>query len=200
MTNPAAPVTALLLAGGASTRMGRDKALLDLHGTPLWQHQRDLLLAAGCRAVLVSAADTGAIPGAFADDVPGLGPLGGIASALRRLQEQVPEPVPQHLLVVPVDLPRLTLAALHTLCAAAPDAAAVYVTGHHLPARLRLDAALVAAVGACLAEPEPRRRALHVLLARLQAVAMPATPALADALTNTNSPAEWAQALARPAS
>lgn len=137
---------ALLLAGGASTRMGRDKALLDLRGTPVWQHLRDLLLAAGCSDVLISAASTSAIPGAFADDVPGLGPLGGLASAL-----------------------------------------------------LRLDAALTGAVSACMAEPEPRRRAMHVLLARLQAIALPLTPVLTDALTNTNSPAEWAQALARPA-
>lgn len=199
MDKPAATIIALLLAGGASTRMGRDKALLDLHGTPLWQRQRDLLLAAGCTDVLLSANDT--VPGAFADDVPGLGPLGGLASALRRLHEKIrPGNQPVHrLLVVPVDLPRLTGAALHTLCTAAPEAAAVYVAGHHLPALLRLDPALVTAVDACLAGPEPRRRAMHVLLARLQAVALPLTPTLADALTNTNSPAEWAQALARPA-
>ena len=43
----------LILAAGASTRMGEAKALLAWGERPLLQHQIDTLLAAGCRPVIV---------------------------------------------------------------------------------------------------------------------------------------------------
>ncbi len=78
-------VTGFILAGGASTRMGRDKALLELAGLPL------LRRAAGLIEPLVSAVTVVGPPSKYAglwpqilpDDAPGLGPLGGIVTALR---------------------------------------------------------------------------------------------------------------------
>ena len=46
-------VAGLILAAGESTRMGQPKALLDWGGTPLLQHQIDVLTAAGCAPVVV---------------------------------------------------------------------------------------------------------------------------------------------------
>ena len=36
-------VAGLILCGGRSTRMGRDKATLDLNGKPLWHYAREAL-------------------------------------------------------------------------------------------------------------------------------------------------------------
>lgn len=75
-----------ILAGGASRRMGRDKALVEIAGTPLWQRQRDVLLAAGAASVVV-VRRPGQTP--VADDVvhrwdlvPDAGPLAGLHAAL----------------------------------------------------------------------------------------------------------------------
>jgi len=45
---------AVILAAGASTRMGTAKALLDWGGRPLLQHQIDTLVEAGCDPVVVA--------------------------------------------------------------------------------------------------------------------------------------------------
>lgn len=77
--------TAILLAGGRSGRMGRDKALLPIRGRPLLQYIYEQL-EPSFDEVLVSASDAAAY--AFLgtrvvpDRVPGQGPLMGIASCL----------------------------------------------------------------------------------------------------------------------
>jgi molybdenum cofactor cytidylyltransferase len=48
-----APVAALVLAGGRSTRLGRPKQLLPLRGRPVLQHVVDTAAAAGLAPVLV---------------------------------------------------------------------------------------------------------------------------------------------------
>lgn len=180
---------AILLAGGESRRMGQPKALLDWRGQPLWQHLRDVLLAAGCARVLVSGHFPGAIPEAIADTTPGLGPLGGIATLAAPLENGTT------LLVVPVDLPLLDAATLRTLLKAQPQAGALHYATHALPARFRLDDAFRTALAACLADGNPRRRSVQALAAALAAGELPLDAPAAQALTNTNTPEEWQRAL-----
>ena len=45
---------AVLLCGGQSTRMGRDKAFIDWQGRPLWQVQLDKLQQLGPERLLIS--------------------------------------------------------------------------------------------------------------------------------------------------
>ena len=72
----------VILAGGASRRMGRDKATLPYRGTTLLQYQIDRYRALG--SVAVSVAEKGKYPFADAlelvDRYPDAGPLNGIAS------------------------------------------------------------------------------------------------------------------------
>lgn len=78
-------VEAFVLAGGTSSRMGRDKALLEIGGVPMLTR---MVRLAG---PLVAAVTVIGSPERYAhlglpiqpDDMPGLGPLGGIATALR---------------------------------------------------------------------------------------------------------------------
>ena len=107
MTMPLA-FSAVLLAGGASRRMGVDKALLKLKApgghSPsrlLWQRQLDTLQALGPAEILVSGPRRPGFPASvrcITDRVPSCGPLGGIATCLA----QVTTP---RLLVLAIDLP-----------------------------------------------------------------------------------------------
>ena len=91
------------LAGGASSRMGRDKALLELGGVPLVVRAVRLLepLVESPAVIALPARFNGLGLRVIADEKPGLGPLGGIATALRIT-------VHSWNLIVACDLPYLT--------------------------------------------------------------------------------------------
>lgn len=103
---------AVLLAGGRSTRMGRDKGALVIDGLPLWQRQLATLRALGPRELFISGRRDGPYAGAgieiIEDLIPGLGPLGGIAAALRRAESSL-------VLVLAIDLPAMTADFLASL-------------------------------------------------------------------------------------
>jgi molybdopterin-guanine dinucleotide biosynthesis protein A len=149
------PCVGVLLAGGLSTRMGRDKALLDWHGRPLLERRLDALRASGVDEVRVS----GRRPGyrGITDAQPGLGPLGGLAAVAAAVAGEA------ELLVIPVDMPLLQAALLRRLRDERPQARCLRFAEHVLPMRLRLDAESRASLAALLREGEPRRRSLRAL-------------------------------------
>lgn len=185
--------TAILLAGGQSSRMGRNKALLDYHGQPLWRHVQDVLLQAGCKQVLLS----GELPDlregetATPDVQPGLGPLAGIASVIGAQGDSLSK---DWLLVVPVDLPLLSAEVLRWLCVQGFDGNSAHYSGHAMPALLRNTIHFRQTLGTLLREKEDRQRSLTALHAALggHEVALPAD--FEPALTNVNTPRDWAGA------
>jgi molybdopterin-guanine dinucleotide biosynthesis protein A len=86
MTPTAAPLYGLVLAGGASRRMGQDKASLALHGRPQLEWARELL-ARHCNEVFISIRagqhDDPVRRGqpVIVDTHDGAGPIAGIAAA-----------------------------------------------------------------------------------------------------------------------
>lgn len=103
---------AAVLAGGQSSRMGRDKALLELHGQSLLERAIALLQATGAEQVLVSGRPEH--PQGVPDLLPHCGPPGALLSLLSWLHErQGLDGAP--LLLIPVDMPLLTLPTLQTL-------------------------------------------------------------------------------------
>jgi molybdopterin-guanine dinucleotide biosynthesis protein A len=105
-------LTAVLLAGGESRRMGRDKATIEFDGRPLWKGQLELLRSLGPETMLVSvrAAATW-LPREIAtllDDSPSRGPLSGLAKALAAMRTT-------HLLALAVDMPFMVAEELREL-------------------------------------------------------------------------------------
>jgi molybdopterin-guanine dinucleotide biosynthesis protein A len=107
-------VSAFILAGGESSRMGRDKARLELGGVPLILRTARLVESvAGVPVVIGNPEAYGAFDlRAIADDWPGAGPLGAIATALRAAAAPWS-------LIVATDLPYLTREWLEYLIARA---------------------------------------------------------------------------------
>ena len=148
----------LVLAGGRSRRMGSDKALLSWRGETLLSHMQHCLRASGASRVLVSGAyaDCEAVPDRFA----GLGPLGGLASVVETLPDDVA------LLVVPVDMPLLDPHLLRYLRMGSHGHACAHFHGQPLPLYLRLDCNSRAVLMQLLQATAPQRsiRALHSAL------------------------------------
>ncbi|MBL7783474.1 MAG: NTP transferase domain-containing protein [Saprospiraceae bacterium] len=105
-------VNGLVLAGGQSLRMGRDKGAMDWHGKPQREYMADMLapLCAetfiSCRAGQESELQSAypALPDTFSD----LGPYGAILSAFRKAPDRA-------WLVVACDLPLLDAETLQFL-------------------------------------------------------------------------------------
>ena len=85
---PAYPdVSALILAGGASRRMGTDKAFLEIDGVPLIRRVQAVVAPLFADVLIAAGRETpgrGPFPGrVLYDETPGLGPLGGLVSGLK---------------------------------------------------------------------------------------------------------------------
>lgn len=122
--------SAVLLVAGRSTRMGRDKALVEIDGGPAWRRQRDLLARLGAAEIFLSARPEQAewtrraegfaatLHDAFSD----CGPISGLTAALERSASPF-------VVALAIDLPRMTPAWFEDLLARCT--AGVGVVGRH---------------------------------------------------------------------
>jgi molybdopterin-guanine dinucleotide biosynthesis protein A len=106
-------ISAVLLAGGESRRMGRDKATILLRGKLLWQIQLKLLRKLEPASIFVSArTDPRWRPGDVqfvADAPPSRGPLSGLAASLAQMRSA-------YLLALAIDMPFMSENYLRYLC------------------------------------------------------------------------------------
>jgi len=166
-------VDGFILAGGESSRMGREKALLEIGGEPLIVRTARLVesVAKGATVVGESAAIRALGLPVLADDWPGAGPLGASATALRAAKGPWS-------LVVACDLPYLTKEWLEHLIARA----------------VASEADAVLAMNARGAEPLSalyRKRAEPAIRAALERGTRKVTDGLASLRIEVIEPAEW---------
>ena len=191
----AAPLYGLVLTGGSSTRMNRDKAGIEYHGIPQARYAAHLLEGI-CSRVFISLRVERASDPLFAgcevlpDTFVGFGPMGGILSAFHAYPHAA-------WLVLGCDLPYVTAGTLRRLVEARDP---LKLATAYLSPEDRLPEPLVA-----LYEPAYRRR-LHQFLAegrncprkslinsRFKAVET-ADP---NETANINNPEEYERALLR---
>jgi molybdopterin-guanine dinucleotide biosynthesis protein A len=154
------PVTGILLVGGASSRFGSPKELAEYEGETLGDRAWRLLGEVCDERIRVG-------PGGLDD--PGTGPVAAIAAGLRAASYETA-------VVIPVDMPRLTGAALRYLAAACRDASVAQ--NGPLPCALARRA---------LPAFETEERRLRAVLAGLDTAQIELDAAL---LLNVNTPAD----------
>lgn len=112
-------VSAFVLAGGASSRMGRDKALLSVGGMTMIERSLRLLAEVGLTPRIVAARpDLESYAPVVHDRRTGCGPLSGIEAGLLASESEMA-------LFIPVDVPLLPASLLRRLIARASRSGAL---------------------------------------------------------------------------
>jgi molybdopterin-guanine dinucleotide biosynthesis protein A len=170
----------VVLTGGKSRRMGRDKALLSIAGAPMAVRVVRALEEAGARSVVCVGGDSAALAAlgleTIEDDYPDGGPLGGLVSGLSHTDGPVA-------LVTPCDLLAPDAAAFRVLVATLMQSDALIAVPIVDGAWRPLPAAFRAAARPLLLDAfEAGERAVHRAIERLAFVAADVGP-LTDADT-----------------
>jgi molybdopterin-guanine dinucleotide biosynthesis protein A len=182
-----------VLAGGSSSRMGRDKALLPYRQTSLVEHVARAVLEAMGSVALIGDPDRYRDLGhaVYPDKVPGCGPLGGIYTALTVSPSSGNLPADWNL-VVACDMPGISARALRGLIdpEAKPGRNCVMALGpggepeplcalYHQRCLPVLERAI-----------REKRFKMRDLVPELDADLRPLEP---SALANVNTPTDWAE-------
>jgi len=102
-------LSAILLAGGKSSRMGRDKAALSFRGMTLLEWQVQKLRSLDIQDIMLSGSrDPVAGTRIISDEYPGRGPLGGLHAGMKQAAHS-------DCLVLSVDVPLVPVQALTEL-------------------------------------------------------------------------------------
>ncbi len=177
----------MVLAGGRSLRMGRDKALLPFAGMSLLEHQVQLLQRSGvCDRIVISGERDGQQCDGMAsvpDRYPGRGPL----AALDALTTAFPG---TRLLVVPIDMPLLAPNDLAQLAAVSAAPMRRYA-GAMLPVCLLAAPRVAASLNALLAVDCARGASLHALATALDAEVLAMPEGARERFENINTPDDY---------
>lgn len=192
------PITAAVLAGGRSMRMGVDKTLLDVDGEPLVVRATEAVLRV-CAHALVVTNRPEALSGAglpqgvpvITDEVAYQGPLGGLVTALAQAADE-------WVLAVAADMPWLEPAVVQALWALRDDADVVIPVGERGPEPLLALYRVSSCLPAGRAVIETGRRRLVAMFPQLKVVEVPleqlrSADPLLRSLVNVNTPEELAE-------
>ncbi|TMO28195.1 molybdenum cofactor guanylyltransferase [Pseudoalteromonas sp. S4741] len=182
-------VIGVVLAGGQSTRMGQDKALLSVQGQTMLERTVSYLRQAGISDVLVSRN----APGYLQDHYANAGPLAGIHSSLTHCLDTLSASAGSYALVVmPVDMPLMAPKLLQSLLKAGQQAQTItHFDKECFPLFVPVTAQCKVRLEACLASDD---LSIKHFIQSLPHTRLAMTEP--QHFVNTNNPQQWASAIA----
>ncbi len=84
-------ITGILLAGGKSSRMGKEKGLIMIGKQEMYKYPLSVLESL-CDEIIISTCKESLFPEQYTricDEIPGIGPIGGLYTCLKRSQNQI---------------------------------------------------------------------------------------------------------------
>jgi molybdopterin-guanine dinucleotide biosynthesis protein A len=178
-------IAGVVLAGGLSSRMGRDKAQLLLADKTLLARAVDLLEQTSLEAVFVSG-ELSNYPN-IADIYPQLGPLSGIHASVECLLSDY-----DAIFFIPVDMPLLSVTECTELLAQFSQyPQGVFYQASTFPLILPLNRAVRDYLAEIIAVGQKQARSMYLLLNtfNMQGISYSATQSFR--FQNSNTPEEW---------
>lgn len=181
-------IVGVVLAGGLSSRMGEDKALLQVSHCSLLSRAVSLLHNAGLSDCFVSGEYVGFE--CIKDKQPLLGPIAGLSACAQSLHEKY-----DAMFVIPVDMPLLAVEDCHYLLNQVNAERGVYYSHATFPMILPLNATLLDYLNEAMLSTDNKQRSIHRLLTKLNYQSIMMQDANAFRFENTNTPVQWAHCL-----
>lgn len=180
----------VLLAGGQSSRMGRNKILLKIDNQTLLDRAFNLLQSSGSDRIFISGEIKAydCVP----DILPHCGPLGGIYSILDLIKkENGLDDSP--LLIIPVDMPILNVDALARLVVHSVNEDCVHYENEIFPCVLKASESLYDHLSDIFSESTELggKRSMKGLIKHLKARAISVNDLPDDVFMNVNRPEDW---------
>ena len=162
------------MAGGRSSRMGKNKALLAFKGLPMVEHMQKILANAGLVDIYISGTLEGyeTIP----DHEPQAGPGRAIAHLISEFANRY-----ERLFFIPVDMPSMSENTVRRLILTPGN---VFIKSHPLPCSLLTRDAMLAA------------SSVKGILTETSATALDIADSEEKDFLNLNTPEEWEKAMA----
>ncbi|MBQ4830563.1 molybdenum cofactor guanylyltransferase [Alteromonas sp. MMG017] len=185
-------IDGVVLAGGLSSRMGEDKALLKRDERDMLTYTADLVSSLPIERLLISRNEATTVscqPNKYADNykvvndvVANIGPLGGIYSVAKQSNADA-------LIITPVDLPLLRKEDLEQLIDKGTSAKRpAYFSHHYLPLFLPLTTEVRQYLEGVVKGQVPQR-SVNTMCTNFDAIEV--SPENNARLTNVNTPAQW---------
>lgn len=182
-------VIAVILVGGKSSRMEKDKALLMLNGLRLVDHIAKVLTSSGIKKIITS----GIIEGY--ENVPDLvknkGPVGGICSSIIHCQKN-------HFtkaIIIPVDMPLISSEVIHFMIESSSDSEFTHFKEKPLPLVVKISESVA---DFCVKTNQNlfdgKEISVKSFLKNFTTSAIIIPQNLVKNLTNTNTKKEWEEA------
>ena len=180
----------VVLAGGLSSRMGKDKAALIRNDMNMLNYSKQLLTQSGIKDICVSGNGYD-VPDLF----PNLGPMSGIYSVLKHYR-------PKALLILPVDLPLMDSHSIARLKQVGElSTKAVYFEDNFLPLYLPVTAYVeqffeqqLSSLGKASMNNKKLTKGPSMKALLKQTPSQAIVPENANSLFNSNTPHEWREA------
>jgi molybdopterin-guanine dinucleotide biosynthesis protein A len=184
-------IAAVILIGGRSSRMGRDKATLPFKNFRLVDHVANTIKEAGIADIFVS----GELDGydSIADIHKNKGPVAGICSSIMECYSKSFSAT----IITPVDMPFFSKELVETLINKENDIEAQYFEKHPLPLFIKINEDILKYCRQINKELKSNKDiSVKAFLKALNTKQLKIPDYMMKNLKNTNTPQEWAEVVA----
>ena len=181
----------VVLAGGLSSRMKLDKSELLWQNKTLVEHTKTLLQQSGCQSVIINDNKK---QSNIADRFINSGPLAGIEACLYHLlrHEQIDNEVVKNMLLMPVDMPLMTVKLLKNLRREAESGSAVFYSLGRFPLLLPISNNLLDWLTQSLEQNKNAKAgSIKQMLGQLPCKTLSIDNDQISAFYNCNTPEQW---------